>query len=73
MKSPCSFLNTPDEWHAAVMGFSDGYYPLRRNCLPDWMGPDDNTRREAWYYGFGRCLGFASLIATGYGLYALIT
>lgn len=67
MRSPFSFMNTPGEWHAFVVGFFEGltlFIPAqfrpRAGCVL--------VIKEYWYYSFGRGTGLiaAVLVAVGF-------
>lgn len=71
MKSPFSFLNTPDEWHSFVIGVFEGFtlfIPPRFKRITAHIMVDS----EYWYYSFGRGVGFLSAILTAIGIAKLI-
>jgi hypothetical protein len=67
MKSPGSFLNTPDEWHSFVIGASEAFClfipPLFRRWAPFQM-----VKGEYWYYMFGRAWGLLVGVLTWLGV-----
>ena len=61
-KSRCfSFMNTPEEWHAFVLGWAE-------TACPWWARyritkqAEYTPRKEYHYYAFGRVIGFLTLI-----------
>jgi hypothetical protein len=66
-----TFMNTPDEWHAFVIGFGDGYCPWEKKYKPT-REMIAIIRREIWYYHFGTAVGFALLILSMAGAVALV-
>ena len=66
-----SFLDTPEEWHAFLVGFFE--------MLPPWpsryhltMKPMGELLKEYHYYMAGRALGFVTLLLILIGLANLV-
>jgi len=72
IKALGSFRNATNEWHAVVIGFSDGYCPINAWIDVGLQRHTITNLREPWCYAFGRVLGTIALGATAYGLYRLI-
>jgi len=71
MKSPFSFMNTPDEWHSFVIGVFEGFtlfIPAHFERIRAKIMVDS----EYWYYSFGRGVGFFIAILTAVGIAKLI-
>jgi len=56
-----TFLNTPEEWHSAVIGAGEAYCPWDRRIKPS-SGVKNMVKKEYWYYVAGAAVGFALLI-----------
>jgi len=57
-----TFMNTPDEWHAFVIGASETACPWKPNrTMPTYYVKLLDT--EYHYYAFGRVIGFIALLA----------
>ena len=65
------FMNTVDEWHAFVIGWSEVAcpWPMRYKMPMDYENP---LKYEFHYYLFGRVVGFITLLGIGVGIYKLI-
>ena len=62
--NPKEFMNTYQEWHAFVEGFSEAFCFWRPHYEPD----EELLKAlmsEHHYYVFGRVIGFLALILTG--------
>jgi len=74
---PSTFLDTHQEWHALIEGFSDGFC-IRKARYEPWDGGNDDEnllkslRKEHHYYNIGRVPGFASFIILVTGMIAWI-
>ena len=58
---PFSFMNTPEEWHAFVIGWAESSCPwwARYRCT---KAAEYTPEKEYHYYVFGRVIGFLTLI-----------
>ena len=70
-----TFMNTPQEWHAAVEGFCDGFL-----LIFPWVSkhkPNEELTKaicgEHHYYSPGLVLGVMCLILFSIGIYTLVT
>ena len=75
-----SFLNTHEEWHTAVIGFCDGFFPFGAKYEPSSkaQSKDKKSLREAieseyHYYVSARVVGFIVWVFFAYGIYRLVT
>lgn len=68
---PFSFMNTPEEWHAFVLGWAETACPwwARYRCTKQ---AEYTPRQEYHYYAFGRVLGFITLVLVATGLAKLV-
>jgi len=66
------FLDTIDEWHALVQGFSETFCPWapRRPFLDEELATEIRTKNH--YYMAGRVLGFVSLVLFSVLVLALV-
>ncbi len=62
-----TFMNTPEEWHAFVEGFSESFCFWKARIEPSEELLND-IKNDHHYYVFGRVVGFIALIATGFGI-----
>ena len=62
--NPKGFMNTYQEWHAFVEGFSESFCFWRANYEPS-KELLEALKSEHHYYVFGRVLGFISLVGLG--------
>lgn len=53
------FLNDPDEWHALVLGFAEGWFWWKMMQYPKKVL--NLIYKELWYFRTGQVLGFASV------------
>jgi len=67
----CEFMNTWDEWHAFVIGWSEATcpWPVRYKMPLKYPSPLED---EFHYYLFGRVVGLFTLLGVGVGIYKLI-
>jgi hypothetical protein len=67
-----NFINTANEWHAAVEGFCDVFFPFVKPYKPS-----DNLKKaiedEHHYYNFGRVVGFIAWVWFWIGVYKVVT
>lgn len=71
IKLPFSFLDTPEEWHAFVVGFFEGFTLF----IPSRFEPAKGrglVEHEFWYYQFGRGTGMIAVVLIGVGIAKLI-
>ncbi|MCJ7634429.1 hypothetical protein MUP77_18810 [Candidatus Bathyarchaeota archaeon] len=61
---PSNFLDTYQEWHAFVEGFSETFcfWRARYEPSPELL---EDLRAEHHYYSFGRVVGFIALLGFG--------
>ena len=71
MKIPWSFCNTPEEYHALVIGWAEAAcpWPARYRCTKE---AEYTPTKEYHYYAFGRVLGFLTLVGILAGALALV-
>ncbi|MCJ7829411.1 MAG: hypothetical protein MUP81_06695 [Dehalococcoidia bacterium] len=65
--NPSGFMDTYQEWHAFVEGFSEAFCFWKPRCEPSEELLND-IKNEHHYYVFGRVVGFIALIATCLGI-----
>lgn len=58
------FMNTYQEWHAFVEGFSESFCFWKPRVEPSEELLND-IKNEHHYYVFGRVMGFIAIIGTG--------
>jgi len=63
MKLKRTFLNTWDEWHATVLGWSAAVCPYKSEHL-ETQKARRLIMKEPWYFGFGLVMG----VVTWFGL-----
>jgi hypothetical protein len=74
-----SFLSTHGEWHTAVIGFCDGFFPFKPRYEPsskpskDEKSLKETIESEYHYYVSFRVVGFIAWVFFAYGIYRLVT
>ena len=66
-----TFLNTPEEWHSAVIGLGEGYCPWEKRIKAS-VEVKRMVKKEYWYYIAGTAMGFALLILSIAAAIALV-
>ena len=66
-----SFLNTHEEWHTAVIGFCDGFFPFKARYEPSKKIRED-IESEIHYYVSARVVGFIAWVFFAYGIYRMV-
>ena len=66
-----NFLSNPQEWHAFVEGFGDGFCPWGTNYEPSEELKADICKEHHYYTG-GSAVGFATLIFSIAGAVRLV-
>lgn len=56
-----TFLSTPEEWHAFVIGFFESFCPWKPRLLI-CASSREELKGEYHYYMAGRALGFVALL-----------
>jgi hypothetical protein len=64
-------MDTHQEWHAFVEGFSESFCFWRQHIEPSEELLND-IKNEHHYYTFGRVLGFICLVIFGVGLIKIL-
>lgn len=65
------FMNTYQEWHAFVEGFSESFCFWRAHVDPSEELLND-IKNEHHYYVFGRVVGFIGLVMFGVGIVKIL-
>lgn len=69
--NPKTFLSTPEEWHALVIGFCGGFCPWLYKLLPiDFHAPP--IKGEEHYFVTGVVPGFVALVFFALGIVKFI-
>jgi hypothetical protein len=67
-----NFIDTYQEWHALVEGFSEGFCIVRKSRYEPYDQEEENLlkdlRTEHHYYAAGRVLGLATFIVLATGM-----
>ena len=66
-----SFLNTHEEWHTAVIGFCDGFFPFGCKYEPS-KELKKAIENEIHYYKSARVFGFVCWVFYAYGIYRMV-
>jgi hypothetical protein len=69
--NPKEFMNSYQEWHAFVEGFSESFCFWRAHIEPSEELLND-IRSEHHYYVFGRVLGFISLVGLAISVFKMV-
>jgi len=70
--APWSFINSPEEWHAFIIGWAEVACPwwARYRCT---KAAEYTPEKEYHYYLTGRVVGFVMLVFFGIGMWKMIT
>ena len=66
-----SFLSTHEEWHTAIIGFCDGFYPFGDNHGIS-KELEEAIKKEKHYYKWFRISGFVAWVFFAYGIYRMV-